>query len=317
MANLSEANLSEANLSGAYLSLANLSLANLAGANLSEANIRMANLSLANLSEANLGEANLKMANLSGANLERAEVLDANFNKAIFTGTCLEDWHTDNATNLDDVICDYVYLRHSQQERRPSQGNFAPGEFSRVWKTSLKGVGSVSPNPVAPPVQVHQISSDIPVHQVSNDVTVYQTNNDVPVYQTNSDVPVYQTNNDVPVYQTNNDVPVYQTNNDVPVYQTSNISEVNNNTPQQNWAEAAVGIQGLLQQLEQTYPTNTPLEKLTVVTEAIKRIDSNPRLKVQVVNTLKQAGPEVLKELIDHPLINTFLAAVESWRVGK
>lgn len=65
--------------------------------------------------------------------------------------------------------------------------------------------------------------------------------------------------------------------------------------------------------MEQSYPTNTPLEKQAVVTEAIRQIENNPNLKARVVGVLKKAGTEGVKELVDHPLINIFLAAVEGW----
>jgi hypothetical protein len=35
------------------------------------------------------------------------------------------------------VICEYVYLKHDQQERRPSSGNFAPGEFTKLLRKAL------------------------------------------------------------------------------------------------------------------------------------------------------------------------------------
>jgi uncharacterized protein YjbI with pentapeptide repeats len=74
------------------------------------------------------------VANLTRANLERTHALDVNFNKAIFTGAYLKDWHIDSATNLDEVICEYIYLLYPQQERRPCSKNFAPGEFTKVCK---------------------------------------------------------------------------------------------------------------------------------------------------------------------------------------
>jgi hypothetical protein len=82
----------------------------------------------------------------------------------------------------------------------------------------------------------------------------------------------------------------------------------------QSLVEAAAEIQQLLQQLEQSYPTNTPLERQAVVTEAIRHIESNPTLKARIIGALKKAGTEGIKELVDHPLINIFLAAVEGWQ---
>ncbi|MFN6536175.1 MAG: hypothetical protein RM021_007340 [Nostoc sp. EkiNYC01] len=82
----------------------------------------------------------------------------------------------------------------------------------------------------------------------------------------------------------------------------------------QNLAQAAAEIQQLLNQLGQTYPTNTPLEKQVAVTEALKQIDSNPTLKARVIGALKSGGTEALKELVDHPLVNILLATLEGWQ---
>jgi hypothetical protein len=82
----------------------------------------------------------------------------------------------------------------------------------------------------------------------------------------------------------------------------------------QNLAEAAAEIQQLLQQLEQNYPTTTPLEREAVVKEALKQIESNPTFKARVMGALKAGGTEALKELVDHPLINIFIAGLEGWQ---
>ncbi|WP_260446381.1 pentapeptide repeat-containing protein, partial [Nostoc sp. UCD121] len=82
----------------------------------------------------------------------------------------------------------------------------------------------------------------------------------------------------------------------------------------QNLAQAAADIQQLLNQLGQSYPTSTPLEKQIAVTEALKKIDSNPTLKARVIGALKSGGTEALKELVDHPLVNILLATLEGWQ---
>ncbi|MEH2273703.1 MAG: hypothetical protein V7K40_02495 [Nostoc sp.] len=94
---------------------------------------------------------------------------------------------------------------------------------------------------------------------------------------------------------------------------------ITNYTPQQrqNLAEAAAEIQKLLNQLGQSYPTNTPLEKQIVVTEALKQIDSNPTLKVRVIGALKAGGTEAFKELVDHPLVNILVATLEGWQEAE
>ncbi|MBC1225264.1 pentapeptide repeat-containing protein [Nostoc sp. UCD121] len=171
-ANLSEADLSNADLSGANLSYADLMMANLSGANLnganlcevdlndanlsgvnlseaylSEADLRFAEVSEADLSKAdfsgaNLSEANLNGVNLSGANLSSIQALGTDFTGAKFTGVCLEYWHTNSATKLNDIDCQYVYLKSDKQERRPSTSSreFAPGEFTKLFQIALETV---------------------------------------------------------------------------------------------------------------------------------------------------------------------------------
>ncbi|MBD2095908.1 pentapeptide repeat-containing protein [Trichocoleus sp. FACHB-591] len=143
---LYEADLSEATLCRATARKSNFNQANLSGADLSQAllpsnEFNGANLSKANLSDAVLSSSNLSKANLSEASLERANLtialaLGTNFNKAKFTGACLKDWHINRHTQLEEIICDYVYFHDSQQDRRPYSRNFAPGEFTELLRKS-------------------------------------------------------------------------------------------------------------------------------------------------------------------------------------
>lgn len=287
MAKLDQANLTEANLNGAYLSLATLHEANLSGANLTEANLR-----IATLSEADLNGANLAGANLTGASLERTLALDTNFNKAILTATCLEDWQTNSRTNLDDVICDYVYLRQGQQERAPSDGNFAPREFTKLFQKPLDRVESIFSNKV----------EAVQEHQRRDDIDNYTS---LPNYaQAAAEIP---RSNDIDNYAS-------APNSAQAAAEIPRSNDIDNYASQANCAETAAEIQQLLQLLGQTYLTNTPLEKLEVVAEAIKHIESNPPLKVRVVKALKVEGTESLRYLIAHPLVNILLAAVEGWQ---
>jgi hypothetical protein len=82
----------------------------------------------------------------------------------------------------------------------------------------------------------------------------------------------------------------------------------------QNLAQAAAEIQQLLTQLEQTNPTITSAQKMAVVAQAVDEIEKNPTLKARVVGALKSGGTEALKEALDHPLVNVFVAAVEGWQ---
>ncbi len=114
-------------------------------------NLKGANLSNADLSDADLTEADISGATLQGANLERAnltktQALNANFDQARLTGACLEAWNIDSTTQLDGALCDYVYLLNNQRERRPSSGNFAPGEFTKLFQEVLSTVDLIFRN---------------------------------------------------------------------------------------------------------------------------------------------------------------------------
>lgn len=128
------ANLAKADLTGAFLRGAYFTGANLRGAYLSRADFTGAYMRAANLSEADLSAASFREADLTAAFLIRTQALYSNFNKAKFTGACIQDWNINSATQLDDVICDYIYLQYHQQERRPMKGDFAIGEFSKLFQ---------------------------------------------------------------------------------------------------------------------------------------------------------------------------------------
>ena len=147
-ANLSGVNLSNARLSGVNLSGANLSGANLMGTNLSGARLMGANLSGLDFIGANLSGLDLSGANLIGAKLIRTQVLGTDFTGAKFTSAYLEDWNINSATKLNDIDCQYVYLRSNKQERCPSSGEFAPGEFTKVFQKVLETVDLIFRNGV-------------------------------------------------------------------------------------------------------------------------------------------------------------------------
>jgi hypothetical protein len=85
----------------------------------------------------------------------------------------------------------------------------------------------------------------------------------------------------------------------------------------QTLVEAAAEIQQLLEQLSQTYPATTQTEKMALVTKAVEAIEKNPTLKARVMGALKAGGVETLKELIDNPLVNVLLAALEGWQEAE
>jgi uncharacterized protein YjbI with pentapeptide repeats len=147
---LDRAMLSHADLSNATLSDADLSESDLSGALLGDATLTGAMLSAANLTGtrlygADLTEATLRKTILRGANLTATQILDANLSAADLTGACIEDWNINAITVLDDIVCDYIYLRQhpntgEYQERRPHNGEFAIGDFARLVQKGLETV---------------------------------------------------------------------------------------------------------------------------------------------------------------------------------
>ena len=382
MVYLSGADLTKANLSGTDLIGAKFIGAKLSGANLSGANLSGANLSGAYLRGANLKGANLSMANLSGVNLQRAKALATNFHKAILTGTCLEDWHTNSATNFEDVICDYVYLQAEREERYPSQGNFAQGEFTKLFQKPLETVDLIFHNGIEweafltsfQKLQVERGGNELCIQAIENKKNgAFIIRLTIPPDANKAEVENYLTQEYESELQSIDQKYRYQLQTNYaqiaayrqqsadlteiikvmagrtanlesePIVEPKSLSEVSNddqpnvqngslnNTEgadsrqqyfQKNYAPeikqsltyTATKILKLLQQLDQTYPINTPLEKQMVVTEVLKRIESNPTLKERVVGALKGVSTEALKDLIDHPLVNLLLAALEGYQ---
>lgn len=116
------------------------------GCNLKGANLIGADLNDADLTEADISGANLQQAWLERANLTKTQALNTNFHEANLTGACLEAWNIDSTTQLDAAICDYVYLLNNQKERRPNSGEFAPGEFTKLFEEVLNTVDLIFRN---------------------------------------------------------------------------------------------------------------------------------------------------------------------------
>jgi uncharacterized protein YjbI with pentapeptide repeats len=107
---------------------------NLSHENMSNLNLTNAQLENCDLSYANLRKTVLINTNLKGANLTEVNAVQSNFHQAVLTAACLENWNIDNTTILDDVDCDYIYLRSNEKERRPSSGKFQPSEFTKLFR---------------------------------------------------------------------------------------------------------------------------------------------------------------------------------------
>jgi uncharacterized protein YjbI with pentapeptide repeats len=145
-------------------------------ANLRDADLTGVNLNLANLQWADLSGAILQKADLRGANLREVLALGTDFRNAYFTSACLEAWNIDDKTKLDEIDCQHVYLLRDQQERRPSSGDFAPGEFTKLFQEMLTTVDLIFRNGVDwkafvsafQQVQVENEGTELSVQSIEN-----------------------------------------------------------------------------------------------------------------------------------------------------
>jgi uncharacterized protein YjbI with pentapeptide repeats len=111
-------------------------------------NFRGINLSGANLENASLIDTDFYQANLQGANLSRAILVRSNFERADLknanlTGSCIQDWVITESTKLDGIICDYVYLKWVNGDKRdqmPPRGKFKAGAFVTFVRYILETV---------------------------------------------------------------------------------------------------------------------------------------------------------------------------------
>nr|WP_211176540.1 pentapeptide repeat-containing protein [Brasilonema sp. UFV-L1] len=91
------------------------------------------------------------------------------------------------------------------------------------------------------------------------------------------------------------------------------VNQHNYAAQEQTLAEAAEEIQKLLEQLNQSYSTDTMSGKMAVATEAIQRIENNPTLMRKVLSSLRAGGTAALEQLLSHPAASFVIAALEDW----
>lgn len=89
------------------------------------------------------------------------------------------------------------------------------------------------------------------------------------------------------------------------------------NAKQQNQRDAAAEIQKLLEQLDNTYPTDTTVGKMQIAAETIKTIENNPTLAQRVTSALKSGGVQALTQLLNHPAASFAIGALEDWQKTK
>ena len=114
---------------------------NFDGLDLTGVNLRGANLQDASFIGTSLNQSNLRDVDLSRAILRQTQLDAADLTGAILTGACIEDWGMTSTTKLENVQCDYVYMRLPTSEKRnplrkpdDERKNFSEGEFADFIK---------------------------------------------------------------------------------------------------------------------------------------------------------------------------------------
>ncbi|MGK7887721.1 MAG: pentapeptide repeat-containing protein [Leptolyngbyaceae cyanobacterium] len=110
---------------------------NFDGLNMEGVNLQEAELQEASFIGTNLNQSNLRGADLSKAILKQTQLDNADLTGAILTGAYIEDWGITPTTKLENVQCDYIYMRVPTKDnpnpmRKPDNWHetFAAGEFA-------------------------------------------------------------------------------------------------------------------------------------------------------------------------------------------
>lgn len=105
--------------------------------NLQGLNLQSGNLQEISFMGSNLSKANLRNADLLNANLKQTQLYGAYLTAARLTGACIEDWGISPETLLEEIKCDYVFMRQTTKDkndpwRKPDNWGdiFQEGDFS-------------------------------------------------------------------------------------------------------------------------------------------------------------------------------------------
>ncbi len=63
--------------------------------------------------------------------------------------------------------------------------------------------------------------------------------------------------------------------------------------------------------------TSAEADLFEIASQAIQRIDSDPKLTDRILSALKTGGISALDSLLDHPAASFVIAALEDWQQTK
>jgi uncharacterized protein YjbI with pentapeptide repeats len=144
------------------------------------------NLSHCNFYHTDLSETDFSGCNLTDADLSEAMVLGTRFSNATMTGAIIANWSMDKHTQFDGVICDFVYTKRNKEECNPPQGEFKPGEFSKLYQEIANTVDFIAHTPDELTALLRAIDS---IKQQGGDIVIQslERKNESVVVRTQSD----------------------------------------------------------------------------------------------------------------------------------
>ena len=268
------------------------------------------------------------------------------------------------------MICDYIYLKENQQERRPHDPNknFAPGEFTKLFQKVLETVDLIFKDGIDwqaflasfQNLQVKCGSDELTIQSFENKgdgAFVIRVN--VPRGADKAEIEKYlkrqyqlEAQLEAKNEQLANLMEITKLLAGRPIQniiENKNLQGDRNMTgdrsinmgkkstynerlkvkrdyiqaeyyaagQNQSLTEAAAEIKKLLEQLDKSYSTDTMTGKMTVATEVIKRIESNPTLMKRIVSALKAGSISALEQALNHPAASFVVNALQDWQQTK
>ncbi|MEM9090459.1 MAG: pentapeptide repeat-containing protein [Cyanobacteria bacterium P01_F01_bin.53] len=361
------------NLVGLNLQRVNLTKADLTASTLKTGTLQEATLINTYFIGADLNQVNLQGANLSNAQLVQTQLDQADLTGATLTGACIEDWNVNASTRMANVTCDYVYLKSNQRERRPSQGNFKPGEFAALFQQAVNTVDLIFKDGIDwqacfqsfQDLRTQYAEQDLSIQaiekkrdgafvvrvEVAEGADKSSIESDAKqLYESQLKTIEAQYEKQLRLQGAHLEdiqsilrvereertrlskvVAKMAEGQTAPKYNLSNAQfaggfaetvegdqvggTINNQAAEKpSLAEAAAEIQALLKQLEQTSPAETMTQKMTLATQAIAQIESNPTFKQRAVAALTAGGIKAFEAAIDHPVAAFVVGAIEEWK---
>ena len=95
------------------------------------------------------------------------------------------------------------------------------------------------------------------------------------------------------------------------------VAGIINEAERQNLADAVMEVQQILQQLSQSYPTETVSDKMAIAAEAIKQIEANPTVKQRLISAGTKGGLAFIEKAFDNPIGASFAAAIKGWQEAE